>query len=364
MLDRTLCFPSQILWTGATVAVLALCAVSSAVADDTNVPRRHDGRPDFSGTYDIKTLTPRVRPSHFGERLELTEEEAAAIALHWKTNLGSDDAPSDPTREAPPKGGTGIYAPELVGAGGKVGGYNAFYIDIGESAFKVDGKYRTSILIDPANGRYPARTELGRKALAKRLAFFHENTGTAWWIEEGLEVGPYDDPELRPATERCTAVSRPPHLPTLYNNLKKIVQTDDIVLINIELQHDTRIIPILAEGPPTERDAEELTSLIGNSIGWWDGDTLVVDTVGFTPRPGVSEGLHVIERFSPIDADSLLYSFTVDDPAYVRPYSGEYPWPRTDGRIYEYACHEGNYSFGGIMRGARVLEEEALASPE
>ena len=163
------------------------------------------------------------------------------------------------------------------------------------------------------------------------MRFFHTNTGTAWWIEEGLEVGPYDDPELRPATERCTAVSRPPHLPTLYNNLKKIVQTDDTVMINIEFMHDTRIIPILAEGPPTERDAEELTSLNGNSIGWWDGDTLVVDTVGFTPRPGVSEGLHVIERFSRIDADSLLYGFTVDDPAYVRPYSGEYPWPRTDG---------------------------------
>jgi hypothetical protein len=347
------------------VAALALCAAPSAAADDADVPRRHDGRPDFSATYDVKTLTPRVRPSHFGERLELTEEEAAAIVTHWTTNLASDDAPSDPNREAPPKGGTGIYAPELTGAGGKVGGYNAFYIDIGESAFKIDGKYRTSILIDPPNGRYPARTERAQKALMARMkTFFHENTGTAWWIEEGLEVGPYDDPELRPATERCTAVSRPPHLPTLYNNLKKIVQTDDIVMINIELQHDTRIIPILAEGPPAERDAEEPTSLIGNSIGWWDGDTLVVDTVGFTPRPGVSEGLHVIERFSPIDADSLLYSFTVDDPAYVRPYSGEYPWPRTDDRIYEYACHEGNYSFGGIMRGARVLEQEALASPE
>ena len=116
----------------------------------------------------IKTLTPRVRPSQFGERLELTEEEAAAIAAHWKTNLASDDAPSDPNREAPAKGGTGIYAPELTGAAGKVGGYNAFYIDIGESAFKIDGKYRASILIDPPNGRYPARTELGKKALARR----------------------------------------------------------------------------------------------------------------------------------------------------------------------------------------------------
>ena len=170
MLDRTFCFVAQILWTGAAVAVLALCAVPSAADDDTNAPRRHDGRPDFSGTYDVKTLTPRARPSQFGERLELTEEEAAVIAARWTTNLANDDAPSDPNREAPPKGGTGIYAPELAGAGGKVGGYNAFYIDIGESAFKIDGKYRTSIFIDPPNGRYPARTELGRKVAGAELS--------------------------------------------------------------------------------------------------------------------------------------------------------------------------------------------------
>ena len=363
MLDRTLRFSSKILWAGAAVAALALCLAPFAAADDT-VPRRHDGRPDFSGTYDVKTLTPRARPAHFGERLEMTEEEAASIVNHWMTNLGSDDAPSDPDREAPAKGGTDIYAPEFTGAAGKVGGYNAFYVDIGESVFKVNGKYRTSILIDPPNGRYPERSELGKKALAERAKFFHENTGTAWWVEKGLEVGPYDDPELRPAAERCTAVSRPPVLPGMYINFKTIVQTDDALMINVEFMHDYRVIPILAEGPPAERDADEPTSLTGNSIAWWEGDTLVVDTTGFTPRPGVSEGLHVTERFSPIDADNLLYNFTVDDPAYVSPYSGEYPWPRTAERMYEYACHEGNYSFGGIMRGARVLEEEAAASPE
>ena len=352
----------KILWTG--VVAMVLCAAPSATAEDTTFPRRHDGRPDFSGTYDVKTLTPRVRPAEFGERLELTEEEAAAIVNHWTTNLGSDSLPSDPDRGAPPKGGTAIYAPEFEGGAGKVGGYNAFYVDIGESVFKVDGKYRTSILIDPPNGRYPERTELGKKALADRARFFHENTGTAWWIEEGLEVGPYDDPELRPAAERCTAVSKPPVLPGMYINLKRIVQTDDAVLINVEFMHDYRVIPILEEGPPGERDPEQQTSFTGNSVGWWEGDTLVVDTRGFTPRPGVSEGLHVVERFSPIDGDSLLYRFTVDDPAYVRPYTGEYPWPRTENRLYEYACHEGNYAMGNIMRGARILEEEAQASPE
>ena len=351
-------------------ACMALCAtlfLSSgaplAAADDTEIPRRHDGRPDLSGTYDVKTLTPRVRPSHFGERLELTEEEATAHVDRWLTNLASDDAPSDPNRTAPAKGGTAIYAPEFEGGAGKVGGYNAFFVDIGESVFKIDGKYRTSILVDPPNGRYPERSAAGQEGpLPKERSSFTRTQGPAWWIEEGLEVGPYDDPERRPAAERCVAVSRPPVLPGMYINLKRIVQTDDALVIHIEFMHETRVIPILADGPLTERDPGELPSLTGNSVGWWEGDTLVVDTAGFTPRSDVSEGLHVIERFTRIDADTLLYKFTVDDPAYERPYSGEYPWPATDGRIYEYACHEGNYSFGGILRGARVLEKEALAS--
>ena len=352
---------------GVSAAVVALvlsgAGLSAAASNDTDIPRRHDGRPDLSGTYDVKTLTPRARPAHFGDRLELTEEEAAAIVSRWKTNLDSDSLPSDPDREAPPKGGTGIYAPEFAGGAGGVGGYNAFYVDIGDSVFQIDGKYRTSILIDPPDGRYPERTELGKKFLQDRMRFLHENTGTAWWLEEGLEVGPYDDPELRPAAERCTAVSRPPVMPGMYINLKRIVQTDDAVIINIEFMHENRIIPIRADGSQVERDPQELPSLTGNSIGWWEGDTLVVDTRNFTARPGVSEDLHVVERFRAVDPDTLIYHFTVNDPAYSRSYSGEYPWPRTADRIYEYACHEGNYALGNIMRGARVLEEEAAASP-
>ncbi len=358
MVDRSVKRSPQILRTGSAVVALAICStLPSAAAEDRDIPRRHDGRPDLSGTYDVKTLTPRVRPEHLGDRLELTQEEAAAIEAHWAENLGSDNEPSDPNREAPPKGGTGIYAPEFAGGAGGVGGYNAFFVDIGETAFQIDGKYRTSILIDPPNGRYPERSPLGKRQAAQRAAFFHANTGTAWWIEEGLEVGPYDDMELRPAAERCTAVSKPPVLPGMYINLKTIVQTDDALMINIEFMHETRVIPI-RDARPATRPAGEPTSLTGNSIGWWEGDTLVVETTGFTPKPGTSTDTVVTERFRVADADTLIYKFTVDDPAFVSPYSGEYPWPRTPHKIYEYACHEGNYAMGNIMRGARVLEEE------
>ena len=186
-----------------SVGVLVVIAVAAALmmftasaAEAQEIPRRHDGRPDLSGTYDIATLTPAQRPDRFGDRLELTPEEAAALAEHWSTNFDKDHAPSDPDREAPPKGGTGIYAPEFTGAAGKVGGYNAFFVDIGTGAFQLNGKYRTSIITDPPDGRYPPLSEFGQER-SKRLApFRHENTGTAWWLE--LPVGPYDDHELRP----------------------------------------------------------------------------------------------------------------------------------------------------------------------
>ncbi|MEE2777839.1 MAG: hypothetical protein VYE73_13880 [Acidobacteriota bacterium] len=342
-------------------AILTLAAPAALIAakDSTDIPRRPDGRPDLSGTYDIATLTPRARPAEYGDRLELTAEEAKALADHWNGNFGKDSLPSDPDREAPPKGGVSVYAPELTGAAGKVGGYNAFFLDKGNNAFQIDGKYRTSILTDPPDGQYPARSALGKRLQEERAYFRHENTGTAWWLEEGLETGPYDHPEQRPLAERCIftgGASGPPIMPSLYNNLKTIVQTDDYVMINIEWMHDTRIIRIDGEhGPDT------VTSLTGDSIGRWDGDTLVVETRSFTERPGVAKGFQVVERFRRTDEDTVVYSFKVDDPAFSEPYSGEYPWPRTDNRLYEYACHEGNYAMGNIMRGARLLEEETLA---
>ena len=339
--------------------ILALLAQPLAAAD---LPRTANGRPDLSGTYDIATLTPLQRPAKYGDKLSLTDEEAAEIASEEQAYLARRNAATDPDRTAPPQGGDGSS-----GAAGNVGGYNAFWIDRGSGAFKIDGAWRTSIITDPPNGRRPPLTELGRRQAAARAKMYRKNTGEAWWIQEGLDRGPYDDPELRPLAERCLlgfgSTGGPPMLPVLYNNLKRIVQTEDSVMILVEMVHDARVIRLDAEHAPPE-----IRSWLGDSVGRWEGDTLVVETTNFSDRPalaGASRNLRVVERFTRLDQDTLLYRFTVDDPTiWTAPWSGEYIWPATDSRVYEYACHEANYSFGGILRGARVLEAEALGQSD
>ena len=329
---------------------------------DAEIPRTPSGRPDLSGTYDIATLTPLQRPLKYGDKLTLTDEEAAEIARKEASYIASRNAATDPDREAPPQGGDGS-----AGAAGNVGGYNAFWIDRGTGGFQIDGKWRTSIITDPKNGRRPEMTAAAKRAAAYRAKRYRENTGEAWWIKEGVEPGPYDDPELRPLAERCLlgfgSTGGPPMLPVLYNNLKRIVQTEDHVMILVEMVHDARIIRLNSEHAPPE-----MRSWLGDSIGHWEGDTLVVDTTNFSDRPalsGASRNLHVVERFSRTDADTLLYQFTVEDPTvWTAPWSGEYTWPASENRVYEYACHEANYSFGGILRGARILEAEALGKTD
>jgi hypothetical protein len=199
--------------------------------------------------------------------------------------------------------------------------------------------------------------------MARLAARARPNTGTAWWLEDDLSApGPYDHPEQRPHAERCLmgfgSTAGPPMLPVLYNNLKRIVQSDDTVMILVEMVHDARIVRM-----NQEHVSPEIRTWLGDSVGHWDGDTLVVDTTNFADTPSLgqaSRNLHVVERFTRIDADTLLYAFTVDDPTvWEAPWSGEYVWPATDNKVYEYACHEANYSFGGILRGARVLEADA-----
>ncbi len=150
-------------------------------------------------------------------------------------------------------------------------------------------------------------------------------------------------------------------LPILYNNLKRIVQTPDHVMILVEMVHDARIIRL-----NSEHVSSDIRKWLGDSIGWWEGDTLVVDTTNFNDHPGMyraTRDLHVVERFSRIDENSLLYSFTVEDPnVWTEPWSGEYPWPASAHPVYEYACHEANYAMGNILRGARLLEQETEAA--
>jgi hypothetical protein len=343
-----------------TTTVLGVCAALLATVALADIPRTASGHPDLSGTYNIATLTPLQRPEQYGKKLTITQEEAKEIADYWSNNLAKDGEKSNPDREAPPDGGVDFFIPEFNGAAGRVGGYNAFYVDLGDSTFTLDGKFRTSIITDPPNGRMPPMSEAGMERMMAQREFFHENTGTAWWINN--EIGPYDHPELRPEAERCLlgfgSTAGPPALPVMYNNHKRVIQTEQSVIIVNEMNHDVRVVRMNAEHRPAE-----IRTWLGDAVGHWDGDTLVVDTTNFNDDPSLGAGtrdLHVIERFTRIDDDNLRYAFTVEDPTWTAPWSGEYPWPASDNKVYEYACHEGNYALGGILRGARIPEREAL----
>ena len=324
-----------------------LFAMAAATAADG--PRTPEGKPDFSGLYDIASLTPLVRPAQFGTRLEMTDAEAAELAKKVVAAVAADSRASDPNRKAP-------------AAGGDVGNYNQLWFDRGTTAVKIGGKWRTSIITDPPDGRMPELTPRG-KEIAARNALRNRATGEAFWITENMRPGPFDDPELRPLTERCLGTfgtsAGPPMLPAGYNNLKQIVQTRDRIIILNEMIHDVRIVRMNAE-----HDPPDMRRWFGDSVGRWEGDTLVVDTTNFHDTPGLlsaSRNLHVVERFTRLEANRLSYKFTVEDPTvWAKPWSGEVVWPKTNQRLYEYACHEGNYSFTGILKGARVLESEAL----
>ena len=348
---------------GGLVLALTMLAPVALAQDGAGIPRTPDGRPDLSGTYDIATLTPLQRPAELGDTLILTEEKAAELAAGADSLERIFNIPDErnhevgPPREAPPVGGDGSS-----GAAGNVGGYNSFWMDFGSAGFQIDGQYRTSIIIDPPNGRQPSLTPEAQAQRAELAGFYRPNTGTAWWLEDSLDApGPYDNPETRPLAERCLlgfgSTSGPPMLPVLYNNLKRIVQTADTVMIQVEMVHEARVVRMNEEHAPPE-----IRSWLGDSVGHWDGDTLVVDTTNFRDTPALSQAsrnLHVVERFSRIDAETLLYKFTVEDPTvWTAPWTGEYIWPASDTKVYEYACHEANYSFGGILRGARILEAD------
>lgn len=323
------------------IAALVLTAAAPLAAGD--IPRTASGTPDFSGRYDISSLTPFQRPEEFGERLYLTQEEANSMASRAARSRETGSKSSSPERDAPK-------------AGGNVGAYNDFWFEWGSQGFAIDGKFRTSILTEPANGRMPERTAAGRKRQAGAPRFAWKNIGEAWWLESGDT--PYDGPEDMVLGVRCLyqPSASVPIRPLPYNNLKTIVQTDDHVMIHIEWMHWTRVVRLDSEHPPSH-----IRSLAGDSIGWWEDDTLVVETTNFLQLPSVpKEGFRVVERFSPVSDEGLLYQFTVEDPEYAATYGGELLWPKTESKSYEYACHEGNYAMGNTLRGARLLEQEWL----
>jgi hypothetical protein len=340
----------------------ALLLEASAHAQRQPISRTPDGHPDLQGIYDLGTLTPLERPA--GTPLVLTDEQAASLERGVAQQNEKGYAPIAGDRDAPPKGGDGSPGPY-----GNVGGYNNFWLDPGSHYTIVDGRKRASLIIDPPDGRVPAMKASARERNARRAVTFTSDQRVNE-DDPGFE-GPdaYNDPEQRPLGERCVvgfgSTSGPPILPTyFYNNLHQIVQTPDRIVILTEMVHDARIIRMNATHLPSN-----IRSWLGDSIGRWDGDTLVVDTTNFTDKTrfrGSSENLHVVERFTRVDAKTLRYQFTIEDPTtWDRAWTAEYTWPATSERIFEYACHEGNYALGNILRGARLKEkDEAAGKPK
>lgn len=317
----------------AALLTLTLALVGSTQAQDPDFPKTAFGAPDLQGIYSIATVTMLERPEQFAGRATISMEEAAQVGTTGESYL--DDLTARPDDAAP-----------------DVGGYNTFWMDPGEQMAVLNGEVRTSIIVEPEDGRLPWAEG------AQRAIFAGRANGR----------GPYDGPEARPMGERCLvgfgSSGGPPMLPVLYNNHSQIVQTEDYVMILAEMNHDARIIYMDGKVPAN------YPKWLGTSVGRYEGDSLVVETTGFHPQEGfrgslrhffyLSSDARVTERFTRLDENTLLYQFTVDDPqVYSRTWTGELPMNAVEDQIYEYACHEGNYALPGILAGARQQELDA-----
>jgi hypothetical protein len=308
--------------------LLALVVFALPLPAQTRTP---DGHPDLQGIWTNATITPLERPPQFAGKPTLTDAEAAVFEKSSAAELASVDGKSE--------------HPLLAAAGSNgTGGYNILFIDRGSELARVDGVKRTSLIIDPPDGKIPPLTPEGRGNFRM----------------EGF--GRFDSIKDRPLSERCLlgfgSTSGPPMLPVLYNNNYQIVQTPDYVMILVEMVHDARIIRMHGRHPdPSVRQ------WLGDSIGHWEGDTLVVETTNFSKQVrfhGSSEHLRVIERFTRTAPETIEYRATIDDPTvFTKPWTIAYPFNATKGPIYEYACHEGNYAEADILGGARKRDAEA-----
>jgi hypothetical protein len=329
------------------------------------VPRTPDGKPDLQGNWTNETQTPLERMGT--QSATLTKEQAAAVEDRARVVAEFRDQASDPNRAAPVKGGdnralTAPGEPSFIEriaevAGGAVGGYNGFWLDPGDKVITIDGVPRSSIIIDPPDGRIPALTAEAKQRLSAYAAL-------------AKKFGEADHPEIRTLSDRCLlsfgSNAGPPMLPNyFYNNNYSIVQTKDHVMILSEMVHDVRIIRLGV----TEHLPKHIRPWLGDSIGRWDGDTLVVETTNIHPLQlaqtsilwpyrGASDNLKVTERFTRTGPDTLLYRFTMEDPStFTAPFTGELPFNRIDEMVFEYACHEGNYALSNILSGERAKEK-------
>ena len=310
---------------GLTAAVLLVPLGSAAQSDD--VPRTPWGTPDLQGVWDFATMTPMERPEQFADKATLTEEDVATVVdnanKRWqRISEGGDNS---------------------------TGTYNEFWFDAGTG---VTEDRRTSLITQPSDGKVPQLTPAAAERVAARRTYLRDHPADSW--------------EDRNNAERCILGfnTGPPMTPSAYNNVVQLFQTEDYVVLLNEMVHDSRIVPLdnRPHLPPHMRQWH------GDSRGYWDGDTLVVETINLTDKTsyrGSTESMHLIERFTRSNADTLSYEFTVTDPrAFGQPWTAVVPMKMTSSRLYEYACHEGNYGMEGILAGHRAEEKAAMDAPQ
>jgi len=301
--------------TRAVVLSSLLMLFPALAAAQAPAPRTSWGVPDLQGVWDTRTMTPLERPEQFSDQAFLTDEQAAEYERQTIERRNDDDLSHS------------VHA--------------KFWLDWGTQLY---ADKRTSLIVDPPNGRVPPPTQEGqRRADARRAA--------------RSARGPADSSEDRTLWERCFTRGLPTvMLPAPYNGYVQILQTPDVVVIFTEMIHEARIVPM--DGRP--RLPAELRQWLGDSRGWWEDDTLVVETTNFTDRTifrGSGDNLHMVERFTRVDPDTLIYEFTVTDPqTWPQSWSVAFPITTAEGLIYEYACHEGNHALRNMLSYARSEE--------
>ncbi len=329
-----------------SILTTSLAISSAQAADDYTAPRTEYGQPDLQGVWNFSSNTPMQRPERFGTQEFLSSEQVQeAIARQQATAAAADAAAAQR-----------VVDPDAPPETDNPGGYNDFWI---ESA-GIGDTVRTSLIVYPENGRIPERVE-GAQRQFGGLGPDIPGTRPVRYVVGGIAK---DGPEDRGLSERCIVGfnSGPPFVPSLYNNNMQIFQNRDTAVIMTEMIHDARIVPL--------GDKPELTEDIGlwsgDSRGWWDGETLVVETKNFNglrqtfSSTGSNADMVLTEKFTRTAFDTVDYEFTIDDPStFTDKITAIVPMTKVAGQIYEYACHEGNYGMFNILRGERMEERRA-----
>ena len=312
-------------------------------------------RPELGGTWTNASRTPLERPPGVDQLVVSPAVAAQMVAGMSLAGISAENIQAgpavDPATGAPPQGAADFG----------LRGYNLFWTDPGSTLALVRGELRTSYIIDPANGRIPRREQ-------PQSDWETKNYGVRYFTGIGEDAGP----EAYPLSERCLLgfgnTAGPGMMGTLYNSTYEFVQTDDYLMIVVEMAHDARIIPLFdtPEQARANRRPDVLQQWFGDSAGWYEDDRLIVETVNINPQqmaessvPITAEGV-ITETFSRFSDSEIIYQFTVDDPnLYRQPWTAELSFHSMDGEMYEYACHEGNHAMPGMLAGARRLELEA-----